>query len=293
MRSILTLFILVSISSFGISQKFEIGLFGGIANYSGDINKENILMMTEINSVYGIQLKRNITQSFSVGIEYMNAKLSGSDQNFTDRMDWDPNLSFKTTVNELNLNFQWTPFNKRTASFYDADGYKFSYNNMVGTNYNEEGLEVKQVGKFFIATDKSKNLWVYNKEGDLTIYTEDYLILNQKYNKRLSPYFFAGAGVVFASPTLLGMPEDMPEMQPGHYGKIHATTPFGGGFLFDLHPSFNINMEITMRYAFTDYLDGVSVSRNPDNMDWYLFAGLRFSYSFGKIESYKAYLSRI
>ena len=290
MRSLLIILILAFFGNSGLSQKIEFCLFGGISNYTGDINKENILFMTEVNPVFGIQVKKKFNPSFSVGAEYMNASLSGTDQNFEDRKDWNPNLSFSTSIHEFNFNFQWSPLFRKSLKFYDVDGHQLDKNKVEETRYNKEGFEIIEEGKFLVARDNNKNIWVYNNQGDLTIYTEDYVVLNQKYNKRIAPYMTAGVGVLITSPEINGLPEEAPELEDGYYGNIYPTIPIGGGLLFDLHPRFNISTEITMRYAFTDHLDGVSVSRDPNNNDWYLFAGLRVGYSFGKTTSYKNFI---
>ncbi len=275
------------------AQKYELSLFSGISNYTGDVNQEGILYMGEMHMAYGAQLQRNLSGTTSIGVEYVYAQISGDDQNFEERRNWTPNINFSAPLHELNFNFRWSPFNKRILKLYDEDGYRYDYKNAVGASYNAQGIELKQEGKFFTGKDKSGNLWVYNIYGDLTIYNEDFIVLNSKYKQRVSPFLMLGAGVLYAAPTPNGMAPEAPEMDPTMYSRFHFTTPIGGGITFDLHPAFNIHLESTLRYPFSDYIDGVSDSRDPENMDWYFFAGARFALKLGKMPSYKTYLQTI
>ncbi len=275
------------------AQKYELSFFSGISNYTGDINRNNVLYMEEMQMSYGAQVQRNLNSSFSAGIEYVYAKISGDDMNFEERRTWTSPISFQAPLHELNVNFRWAPMSKRELKLYDEDGYKYSYKNSVGQVYNERGIELKQEGKFFTGKDSGGNLWVYNIYGDLTIYSSDYMVLTQKYKKRVSPFLMLGAGVLYAAPTPVGMSEDAPEMDPTMYSRFHFTTPMGGGLLLDLHPAFNINLEASMRYPFSDYIDGVSDSRDPENMDWYFFSGIRISMKIGSLDSYTDYLKKI
>jgi len=101
-----------------------------------------------------------------------------------------------------------------------------------------------------------------------------------RYKKKFSPFAFAGVGVGLFSPHVSGLPTDSGELQPGRYKNSHLVFPFGGGVRIELTPRLGISAEAGMRYTLTDYLDGISDSRNPDFNDWVVSGGLRVAYKF-------------
>ena len=54
---------------------------------------------------------------------------------------------------------------------------------------------------------------------------------------------------------------------------LNAVIPIGGGIRFDLGKTWELGIEGGARYTFTDYIDGVSLTANPDQDDIYWFAG--------------------
>lgn len=101
-----------------------------------------------------------------------------------------------------------------------------------------------------------------------------------KYKKKFSPFAFAGFGAGFFSPNVVGLPSDALELQPGQYSNSHLVFPFGGGARVELTPRLGVSAEVGMRYTSTDYIDGISDSRNPGFKDWYVSGGLRLAYKF-------------
>lgn len=104
-----------------------------------------------------------------------------------------------------------------------------------------------------------------------------------KYKKKFSPFAFVGAGVGFFSPNPQGLPLEALELQDGAYGSTHLIFPFGGGLRMELTYKLGISVEMGMRYTSSDYLDGISDSRNPNLKDWYVAGGLRLAYKFHSI----------
>ena len=97
--------------------------------------------------------------------------------------------------------------------------------------------------------------------------------------KRVSPYIFAGVGVVNFNPKTLyegewvelqplhtegqGLPE-FPERKP--YKKVAIAFPFGFGLKVALTDRFNIGFEAGLRKTTTDYLDDVSTTYVADDI---------------------------
>ena len=101
-----------------------------------------------------------------------------------------------------------------------------------------------------------------------------------KYKKKFSPFVFAGAGLGFFSPNVSGLPSDAAELQTGAYSNTHLVLPFGGGARVELTPRLGVSAEVGMRFTSTDYIDGISDSRNPRFKDWFVSGGLRLAYKF-------------
>ena len=97
--------------------------------------------------------------------------------------------------------------------------------------------------------------------------------------KRISPYVFAGIGVVNFNPKAMhngkwvelqtlrtegqGLPE-FPERKP--YKKVAIAFPFGFGLKVALTDRFNIGFEAGLRKTTTDYLDDVSTTYVADDL---------------------------
>jgi len=141
----------------------------------------------------------------------------------------------------------------------------------------------------------------------------------------IAPYFFGGFNIFRFNPTaeLNGQKYSLREMgtegqSPGkEYNLINAGLVLGGGFKININRNFSINIDISSRFLFTDYLDDVSTvypeksileaSRGPEAValsdrslvpglgdsgrqrgdtkgkDAYTFAGITFMRHFGSI----------
>jgi|APTNR8051073442_1049403.scaffolds.fasta_scaffold00213_25 hypothetical protein len=110
-----------------------------------------------------------------------------------------------------------------------------------------------------------------------------YLSRGAGFKKLISPYVFAGLGFTFTNPKTDFSRADFDDVklaamierdQNARYFKTRISTPIGFGVKFDLSEYWVAGVEFGMRYPFTDYLDGVSLSGNPDKKDWYQFSGI-------------------
>lgn len=61
------------------------------------------------------------------------------------------------------------------------------------------------------------------------------------------------------------------------YPKIALSIPFGGGLQWNINQTTALGAELGFRKTFTDYIDGFSVTANPDSKDFYLLSGITFS----------------
>lgn len=107
-----------------------------------------------------------------------------------------------------------------------------------------------------------------------------YLSLNES-KSFLSPFVTFGTGLLFMNPqidfsrtksdyVLMKIEED----QNANYFKTRIVLVSGFGLKYDVNDLWVIALEFGMRYAFTDYLDGVSKAGISENRDWYSFGGI-------------------
>jgi OOP family OmpA-OmpF porin len=108
------------------------------------------------------------------------------------------------------------------------------------------------------------------------------------YHNIVSPYIFAGLGAARSAPdTRYGMPgsDGFPDRiardQEARKSPF-LQLPIGGGLRFDLSQRTSLGIEVATRKAFSDQLDGVSTSGNPEADDWYITGGLTLTYRWSR-----------
>jgi outer membrane protein OmpA-like peptidoglycan-associated protein len=107
------------------------------------------------------------------------------------------------------------------------------------------------------------------------------------FNKIFSPYIFVGAGVA-SSWTSPKYPNNIPSKAANiTKDSIQArrtnsmvTVPFGIGAKLDVSRRLMLAFEWGARPTFSDYIDGISLSANKDNKDWYNFGNVQLIYRF-------------
>lgn len=115
-------------------------------------------------------------------------------------------------------------------------------------------------------------------------------ISNNGNNKVVSPYVFVGLGMSVVDPNVdLSNFKGGDELQALMAKDIAASSagfkvvlPVGLGFKFDISNQLQIGLEAGIRYPFTDHLDGISFSGNPDKNDLYIISGLNLVYMMKK-----------
>lgn len=278
------------VPSFLVSQ--EVGLFVGISSYEGDINKRDFILPKEINLAFGLQYKMPLFKKFHLSGNYYFAKITGDDQNFEDRMEWNPNLSFNSTIQEITFQFEWRPIDKRKLTLYDSEGDSYDAKDIATDNliFDKNGTELKYNDDVFVGVDDEERTWVYNNEGDYIVYGASGEVQKERYVTFWSPYLFVGAGfsIMSKSPEVLDFETGAKTewVSSVSYSNFHPTIPIGGGFYFNFHRKFTIAVEASAKYYFSDYIDGISDSRDPDDNDWTIFAGLRFNYKLSQPKSF-------
>lgn len=148
---------------------------------------------------------------------------------------------------------------------------------------------------------------------------------------KFTPYVFGGVSMFYFNPQgqYRGQWYDLQplgtegQFRGNEYNLIQPAMAYGGGFKFDLNYSWSINLEVSARRLFTDYLDDVSglypdmddlreargnvavalsdpsvngivgeLGRqrgNSQNNDSYVFAGISLVYNFAAVQCFKFY----
>ncbi len=226
----------------------EIGVALGAMSYLGDVNESNFALPNESNFSGGIFVRHHFAPNFAVRGQIFIGKISGSDLNFTEPA-WRQQraYSFTSPVSEASLQLEWDilgkkRFRKRKTVTYQNQAYQ--------------------------------QLAIVNHIG-----------------RTLSPYVFGGGGLITTSPSpdftgggpLDDATQKLVDIDLDNSRKVAARPAvlFGGGLHYDINPNWVLGLEVGLRYAFSDYLDGISAAGNPNLKDWYTFAALQVSYRFG------------
>lgn len=100
-------------------------------------------------------------------------------------------------------------------------------------------------------------------------------------NMPVSPYLVFGGGLLYTNPEVdfsrfTGdlLTRNVIRDRDTPYSKLRVIIPIGLGVKVPMGDSWLVGLEAAVRYPFTDYLDGISYSANPEKNDWYALIGL-------------------
>ena len=122
MRKLLLL-ILLSIPFISNAQYWEVGVFGGVSSYSGDLVQSGI-DIKELHPATGAIVRYNVNQWFSVKVNGFYGTISGDDANSSSLQQKTRNLSFKSSLldvgvqTEINLLGYSSPHPRYNSSPY-------------------------------------------------------------------------------------------------------------------------------------------------------------------------------
>lgn len=108
------------------------------------------------------------------------------------------------------------------------------------------------------------------------------------FRKILSPYIFAGPNLFFSNPdTDYNNQTNKERVQQDQEdaNQTGISLALGGGLRYDITRKWNLGVELGVRPALNDLIDGVSMSGNPDKDDWYAFGGITLTTRFGAKDS--------
>jgi hypothetical protein len=266
MRKIV-LIILMTLPLGLVAQYWEMGIFMGGANYNGDfVDKGSLIVMSETNFAYGFLVRYNYTKRFNFKGSLYKGTISGSDDNASSNYSkkFTRNLSFRSSIMDIGAKVEFNILPYKSGHFK----YKYAPFIFLGVSYLKFNPQAYYNGK-----------WV-----------------------NLQPLGTEGQGI--------------PLYKDRAYSLSQIVIPFGIGWKQSLGRYINLGLEITAHKTFTDYLDDCSttyvatadlikshgqisanlsnrtgevgerieytdknIRGNPDNKDWYYFAGLTITYS--------------
>lgn len=97
----------------------------------------------------------------------------------------------------------------------------------------------------------------------------------------ISPYFMFGSGLIYTNPQVdfsrfTGdlLTRNVIRDRDTPYSKLRVIIPVGVGVKVPMGDAWLVGLEASIRYPFSDFLDGISYSANPEKNDWYSLIGL-------------------
>lgn len=225
----------------------EFGVFLGFARCNGDLaNDQSLALKNNFAPAGGLFYRRHVAPFLAFRGSIWASQLSDNDD-YYDSPDWRStrHYSFKTFVSEATLRAEW---------------------DILGNRRFRTGI-------------------------DTAIYTLDkhtqYGLMNG-YRRGFYPFIFAGGGIM-ASDAKAVLRYDSPynerqlpvinqDLDQGKGLKINPSVAFGAGVHADLSPRWIFGLEAGLHIPFSDFIDGVSASGNPNKNDRIWLVNLSVSY---------------
>lgn len=105
------------------------------------------------------------------------------------------------------------------------------------------------------------------------------------FKKSFSPYIVGGAALSFTNPTVDwsgNLRPDKNAQDEADVKKTNFQVPFGLGVKYNYSRKMYFGFEVRQILPLNDYIDGISVSANPDKNDTYTFFGFNIGMKLGK-----------
>jgi hypothetical protein len=242
-------------------SSWEIGFFGGISNYMGDLAPDPVLK--ESHPAAGINIKHNTNPylSYSLGLNY--GKISGNDSNFTSLAP--RGLKFESNIFEITTQLEFNFLNFGTGDLYKTKrispylliGLSYFHFDPVaaynGSTYRLQAESTEGQG-FAPGAPKEYKLWqvAIPLGGGMKFNLSEHfnLLLSAGYRATFTRYLDDVGGVYVDKQTLINNKGDL---------SAHFSDP-------------------TNNAARADFNGNGKQRGNPDKTDWYMFYGITLSY---------------
>ncbi len=159
-------------------------------------------------------------------------------------------------------------------NFNEKFSARINYNNGQISGDDQNGTEEWRKERNFSFRSSINE---FSLIGEWDIFGQQSYTTSGMFESSLTPYLLFGVGLVKFDVAAEGDGLSVEE----EYPSVFFSVPIGGGLKYHFQERVTLGAELAFRPAFGDYLDGVSLTGNPDKNDWYLFGGLTISISFG------------
>lgn len=235
-------------------------------NYQGDLVPYRAPHLPVTRPGLGLFVRANPHNNLSVKLAYAHGSVEGSDKNFKERaIRNNPLLAFRTDLTFLSLHgeFHFLGRERRSIRVYDSLGNRVAFPDIMPdgsvTYRNARGRELPY----------KLLLW-----------------------RQASPYISLGLGALFFDPRIVRTdPIDKPLAPPldqkeltRDYARTAFSMPIGAGCKFYLSEHLTLHVEASLLSMGTDYIDGISISRDPGHNDWLSMASVGISYRWGRLD---------
>lgn len=227
------------------TSKWEGGLLLGLTAYDGDLE----FAFAESRPIGGLFVRRSFGNYFGMNISLAQGVLRGSDSH-SKATPWRVarNFEFKSPLTELAVRgeFHFLGISRKTSSL--------SSGSSVMDEVSQQTFRMR--------------------------------------TRTISPYVYMGGGLAIVSPktnfndkllpnpTTAGFRINADKSNSG--AQAHVIVPFGGGLRIPIANQHSVlTLEAGFRPTFSDEIDGVSVSGNPNVNDWYFVSSIGLSKTLG------------
>ena len=151
-----------------------------------------------------------------------------------------------------------------------------------GSDFNDKNGDLRQRGWSF-----KSDIFEFSIVGEYHPLGKPRLGNTGIFKRQVSPYLFAGVGVVNSNPEVsVTNPDDEGLFPENDFTGLNPSFPLGIGVRADLFEFVSLGMEGGWRFTNTDYLDGVKFNGNPDGRDLYVYFGATLSFFLGAFEGF-------
>lgn len=260
MRFVLCFLLFLHLSLLSFAQA-RLGVFGGVANYAGDLVKTPY---ASPRAAFGLSLNFPMSNRLSLRAALTFAKVAGADSNSSNAEQRARNLSFQSPVTEAALLGEYNLFN---------------LDNVKWTPYAFAGVAVFHYNPFTYDGAQKVYLQPLGTEGQGIV----------GYNKE--PYSLTGFAIpvggglkfVLSDNVNLGLEVGLRKTFTDYLDDVSTTYPDEGD-LFKAHGQEAVNVSFRsdeLRGSTATFPSKGSVRGGPKTKDYYYFTGLHLSFALG------------
>jgi len=272
-KKIQLLGVLLAIPLFSFAQFWEVGLFGGISTYVGDLTPDPI-EFSQMHPAYGALVRYNLNKKWTLKGNAYFGTISGSDaQDAKSDASKARNLSFKSYIYDFSGQIEWNIL-----------GIQAGYKKDRFSPYLFLGLSVFSFDPTANLNGEDVRLQPLGTEGQETTKYND----RQKYAlTQIGIPFGVGLKFNLGNAFNIGLETGIRKTFTDYLDDVSTTYPVTGylkrnsqgGVLAEQLSNRSVLMADGKPSIYVT--DGKSVARgNPDNKDWYLFSGVTVTYTF-------------